>query len=133
MFKYLVMASVVLGFSVAQAKDEKKAPARTIASVDNFQCGGTEPFWGMEIKGSKMTYNDPIDNKKTTFNITEKLVPVGTSESFGFVVKANNGKSSVLATVRNVECNDGMSDNKYTHEIMYINGSTVFVGCCNKK
>lgn len=123
----------------AESKKSMKPTPRTIASAEQYECAGTEPFWSASFKGDKVVFSSPDiasameKTNKEEWRISQKLHPIGVQESFGFVVKAANKKSSVTAFVRSGECNDGMSEIKYSHELIFVNGSSVYAGCCNKK
>lgn len=127
----------------APAKVTKKKMSRSTAGVgdigssggtDQLKCGGTEPFWGLTIQGKKMEYSELGVEKNKHYTINDKLVTAGFSEDSSFVLRGSAGLNKpIYVAIKAVECNDGMSDEVYSHEILYINGSTVLGGCCRTK
>lgn len=98
----------------------------------NYSCGGTEPFWGLTIKGNKMSVSAPLGDEAVVEEITSRTSAAGTGEEYVFVAKTQN----MSATIVTGECSDGMSDEVFSHHIVYTTGSSddigVYYGCCNK-
>lgn len=96
----------------------------TMAS--EFSCVGTEPFWSLKITETQMSL-DMMDGVQTEA-VQSKTQAAGTAEDYAFVVTSASGS----ATVVRAECNDGMSDNIYSHHVVLKSGSVVLAGCCNQ-
>jgi uncharacterized membrane protein len=95
----------------------------------DLSCGGTEPFWGLEIKGEKVIFSNPYMESVTTEKVTLKQEAANTNSDFAFVLTTESGAT---ATVITGECNDGMSDTIYSKHIIYKNAEDVLYGCCNE-
>lgn len=99
------------------------------ASASEYSCFGTEPFWGVNITPTEMSFDD-VETVKTE-KITSRESAAGVGDEFAFVVKSK----SYSATVIMGECNDGMSDNIYSHHIMFEGAdgyNRPVYGCCNQ-
>ncbi|MGZ3744433.1 MAG: hypothetical protein ACXWRE_02735 [Pseudobdellovibrionaceae bacterium] len=96
-----------------------------------LNCVGTEPFWSASINldNGTVKISDPDSGKG--ISLSTKIIPAaGTSEVYAFLAK---GKYTSLAVVRNENCNDGMSEEKYTHTVL-MSGykNQPYVGCCKE-
>jgi uncharacterized membrane protein len=101
------------------------------AENEIWKCVGTEPFWSVRIEGKKITFEDPTQHSE--FNQTNILYPVGMAPEIGFVISAQGQATDATLTVRkDATCNDGMSDQPYSHELWFSTKDHLFVGCCNK-
>lgn len=100
------------------------------ATASEYSCFGTEPFWDVKISKTHMSFSD-FDDQPKVEEIISRETAAGVGDEYAFVVKSK----SLSATVITGECNDGMSDNIYTHHVM-VEGGDVFnrpvYGCCNK-
>ncbi len=113
MKKLIVLLSIVMSSSLL---------------ASDLSCGGTEPFWDLEIKGSTVTYNGFFADETTTKEeIVSKTNAAGLADDFAFVIKTPNA----TATIVTGECSDGMSDTIYSQHIMYTTADSVLYGCCN--
>lgn len=97
------------------------------ALAGKISCGGTEPFWGLSVEGEYMRYSDPVMETTMSLKIVSRLQPVGYSEGYIQVIKS---KFTSLTMVHG-ECNDGMSDEIYTHHAVFDNNGVIMGGCCN--
>lgn len=94
----------------------------------NFQCVGTEPFWGGTLSKEKVNFtimgmsatNEPVYSYQNA---------AGTSGTFALSVKTKTSTSVLI----NQECSDGMSDTVYSHHIVFDNGKNIYYGCCSIK
>lgn len=93
--------------------------------ASDFSCFGTEPFWGLKIT-DKAIYLDTFEETKTKEEILSKQTAAGVGEEYAFVVKTNESTISVITGA----CNDGMSDNIYSHHVIYTNSQSTLYGCC---
>lgn len=100
----------------------------TAMADTSLSCFGTEPFWSLKIEENKTVFTD--FSTDTTEEKTEEVISntpaAGTADGYAFVVKTENATANVVLG----ECNDGMSDNVYSHHILYTTGSQVLYGCC---
>lgn len=117
MFSRCLGLLLILGFT-------STAPAAT------WDCGGTEPFWSMKIEDRFMFFNHP-DLGETNYVILREMQSMGTKDPT-LVIKSMGLRA--IAVIRpNPACSDGMSEEKYTHDIVLIRGNDVFTGCCVQK
>lgn len=99
------------------------------AFASTYECFGTEPFWAAKITSTHIS----VDNfeTQTSAPITYRETAAGVGDEYAFVVKTEKQSASVITG----ECNDGMSDNIYTHHII-LEGADSYdrpvYGCCNK-
>lgn len=114
----------------------KKEANRAPNSVKGYKCGGTEPFFGVEIDGNKVTYSSPDHdgkNKKAKPFLTSG--PVGAYGMTGATSYRTKKGDMVLtllsASVAGGKCNDGMSDNLYDYHLTYVTESGTLYGCCD--
>ena len=95
--------------------------------ASEYECFGTEPFWGAKITKTELSIDD--FETQSTSKIMSRETAAGVGEDYAFIVRTKDQTASVIAG----ECNDGMSDNIYSHHIMIDNvGGRVVYGCCNK-
>lgn len=98
------------------------------AMAADLSCGGTEPFWDLEIKGNTVIYNSFFEDDSTTREaIISKTDGAGLAPDFAYVVKTANATATIITG----ECSDGMSDTVYEKHIMYTTATSVLYGCCN--
>ena len=99
------------------------------AMAADYSCGGTEPFWDLEIQGNTLTFNKMMDEGTAKpEEILSRVNAHGTGHEFAFVVKTEKSTATIITG----ECSDGMSDNVYTNHIMLTTGDQVLYGCCNQ-
>jgi uncharacterized membrane protein len=96
---------------------------------DPFRCVGTEPFWGVSIKGGNVQFSS-IDKKEPITNVQTELFS-GLSEAAGFYLRGKLGTTPVtLHFLRGPDCSDGMSETKYEGYAAFDVGTSVYSGCC---
>ena len=98
----------------------------TAMADTNFSCFGTEPFWGLKIDADSVTFN-PYDLIPASEKITSRENALGVTEGYAFMITTATSTTAITTA----ECNDGMSDNVYSHTVLYKNADAVFYGCCN--
>ncbi len=98
----------------------------SFAGLKGYQCSGTEPFFSLSIKGKNISLNDTV--KTTKMTVDAPLNATGMSE--GYVTVYKNKKADINVTIVNGDCSDGMSDNTYSHHMVFTKGTTVLYGCC---
>lgn len=104
--------------------------ASVSAMATDYTCSGTEPFWGMSIKGDKLSYDyyGEVEVKKTETILSKKLM-AARPEAFGVVAKTKRVTATI---VLNDQCSDGMSDQTYSHSVVLDVKALPMVleGCC---
>ncbi len=113
MKKFIVVLSLVCSFGAM--------------AESNYKCFGTEPFWAMSITQDKLAFG-LFDDDTVTEDILSRETAQGTSQDFAFVVTTKSASATIIAG----ECSDGMSDNIYSHHVVYKNASSTLYGCCNQ-
>jgi uncharacterized membrane protein len=109
------------------------------AATPTLDCGGTEPFWGVTVKGSQVVYSDAGDSVKKTYTIANRTEAAGMAEGFAFEIsatrtlKSGKKKTAVLDVINAGEsgCSDGMSDTVYKYHLLAKIDGKVLYGCCN--
>lgn len=99
--------------------------------VESFRVVGTEPFWGMTIGRSGITYSTP-EIQKVTFPYVAPLGAQGRPADSVRVYQLR-GRTSGTLVLRRGACTDGMSDRRYSHSAVLILGNTVKEGCAIKQ
>jgi uncharacterized membrane protein len=106
-------------FTQAQPKKKPKV----------LECGGTEPFWNIDLSQDEMRVN--IRNEKRTLPLIEK-----TRQSQSILniasVKARQGSNEVeLFLIKSKDCKDGITEINYPYSVKaIINEQHTFNGCC---
>lgn len=97
----------------------------------NMNCVGTEPFWGVKVTGSTLTYSNPENPDGFPYPIASVREAQGYTSGTATVIKTgcSKWKTTTLTMVRG-ECSDGMSDTVYTHHAVYDVDGIVLYGCC---
>lgn len=99
------------------------------ASAADMKCNGTEPFWSVSVKNGSLTYDNPSNDGSSVRTIESTRDAAGTMPGYITVIKTASSTLTVVAGT----CNDGMSDNEYSHHAVFDVDGTVFGGCCNAK
>lgn len=100
----------------------------TSAFAKTVACSGTEPFWGVKVKNSKIYFSNPAIDGTEVLSVLSTTQAAGFSDDFAFVVKSRYARLTVIAGA----CSDGMSDNTYSHNALFETDSGItFAGCCN--
>jgi uncharacterized membrane protein len=101
----------------------------TAFAGSDYSCMGTEPFWGLELVGNKVSVNLSLgDDEIKTEAVVSRIQAAGYSDGVAFVVKTGSASATIVLG----ECSDGMSDQVYTNHIVYTKGDAVLYGCCNQ-
>lgn len=100
-------------------------------AFDNFDCLGTEPFWKLSIADQKFTFTQanvsvkmPAVEPKSAENMNMDHIRV-------FRTKLKN--KEIVIVIQKQSCTDGMSEEGFAYEGLYISSDKVFHGCCSKK
>lgn len=101
------LAPLVAACQQAEQAERTTEPYAAIAADETIRFTGTEPFWGGEVTGERLTYTTPEDPDGTTIAVER------------FAGNSGLGFSGTLAgarfdmTVTEGACSDGMSDRTY--------------------
>ena len=101
----------------------KRAPGDEAPPMQIFRAFGTEPFWGVNVEGTRLTYTTPDDQAGVVMEGTRKTLADGVEIS-----GQHDGKPFVL-TVGSGTCSDGMSDNTYSLVATFRFGEIDYKGC----
>ena len=108
----------------AEVPSAKRAPGQeNVEPLRVFRAFGTEPFWGVNVEGTRLTYATPEDQAGLVMEGTRKTLADGVEIS-----GEHDGKPFVL-TVGSGTCSDGMSDNTYRLEATFRFGDIRYKGC----
>ena len=95
------------------------------ANASSYQCFGTEPFWSLESYQSSFTF-ELMGERKQQYHYDQAVAPQGMQKDFiSIFIK----KDTPLAIIQQSTCNDGMSDNTYTHQVILFLDQNYY-GCC---
>ncbi|MEQ9520152.1 MAG: SH3 domain-containing protein [Parvibaculum sp.] len=113
------------------------APARTEPKTSHFReplsCSGTEPFWGLEVKGMAGAL-DTLSDGRSDIRFETIRNADGSPIIWSFRGQDVRTGKPVLAVLEETgQCNDGMSDLAYKYSIrLDIKDGPFFAGCCNR-
>ena len=96
-------------------------------SARKFQALGTEPFWSIDVLGSKLLYTSP--DVPQAVAISASVASSGTQLRFSGTME---GKPVVL-TIEPGACSDGMSDTAYAYKSSFSWGEQTEQGCARLK
>ncbi len=109
---------------------------RFLAAIDDpvdlkdqtFQCGGTEPFWGVTL-GPKEA---ELANPESRSTLTVERVQPSLARLFPLLYRLRDGKGqSLRATITHQQhCSDGMSDYDYAFQVLLSDDEHLYEGCC---
>lgn len=96
-------------------------PSVAAPAAGDFDAVGTEPFWGVKVRGQTVTLSRPdaadvVTTSPTPEAMGDTLVYWGTPFNL---------------TILNRACSDGMSDRKYAYEAEVRIGDDVLKGCAD--
>ena len=108
----------------AETPSAKRVPGQeNVEPLRIFRAFGTEPFWGVNVEGTRLTYTTPENQAGVVMEGTRKTLADGVEIS-----GQHDGKPFVL-TVSNGTCSDGMSDNTYSMVSTFRYGDIDYKGC----
>ena len=108
----------------AETPSAKRVPGpENVEPLRIFRAFGTEPFWGVNVEGTRLTYTTPENQAGVVMEGTRKTLADGVEIS-----GQHDGKPFVL-TVSNGTCSDGMSDNTYSMVSTFRYGDIDYKGC----
>lgn len=98
----------------------------TFSAFAQVHCFGTEPFWNATLSDQEVEVNMMGGD-----SYTQKIA--GVSGALGFQASFMQVYSNLrgpVAVVKQAECNDGMSDRTYSHEVTIFTDLDTLYGCC---
>ena len=108
----------------AETPSAKRVPGQeAVEPLRIFRAFGTEPFWGVNVEGTRLTYTTPENQAGVVMEGTRKTLADGVEIS-----GQHDGKPFVL-TVSDGTCSDGMSDNTYSMVSTFRYGDIDYKGC----
>lgn len=108
----------------AETPSAKRVPGQeNVEPLRIFRAFGTEPFWGVNVEDTRLTYTTPEDQAGVVMPGTRKTLADGVEIS-----GQHDGKPFVL-TVSSGTCSDGMSDNTYRLVATFRFGEIDYKGC----
>lgn len=98
-----------------------------------LSCGGTEPFWGLDLRPGETAQFDFFGDKGPVHTASALREAYGSLVSMAFTATANPGRLTGMIEAR--DCSDGMSDRVYGISLgLLLEGagdySGHYTGCC---
>jgi uncharacterized membrane protein len=105
-------------------------PASTAAPVasaplHSFRALGTEPFWHLDVDGNAIVYTTP-DNQAGL-----ALAGTRSASGDGVDIRGTHDGQAFVLRVRQGDCSDGMSDNRYPMTAEFEIGGELLKGCAD--
>lgn len=95
-------------------------------------CAGTEPFWSLTLLEHGAFFGD-LSGDYTSFSRNTAMIAAGHAH-FPVALTLSTDTDFMLATLRPLQCSDGMSDRTYGWSVdvfgQSANGQTLLSGCC---
>jgi uncharacterized membrane protein len=114
MRKFAVLISSALALAACQTVPETEPSGQS-----PYKAAGTEPFWGLSIETSGMTFS----------RAGERELRVTRYEARPSFNGWRYVSDRITADVTFVQCSDGMSDNVYKDSVTVIVDGETFKGC----
>lgn len=96
------------------------------AFAGDLDARGTEPFWGLQIRGTQITLQRP-DHPNAVGNNPGLRMQDGKA-----VWETQAGKDRLVVTLTMQACSDGMSDLNYAYAAEVVIGPETLKGCAGK-
>ncbi len=101
-----------------------------------WQCGGTEPFWGLRLIGDKLRYTNLDGNEINSLGSLTELPGLTNGEPGATKLLTSTGgrlsaRIEAMSQRGGQFCSDGMSDRDYPFYIRALIGQHNFQGCCS--
>jgi len=98
-----------------------------------LNCGGNEPFWGLQIHPSNIQFSEPGEVSHSFMQVWEDT-PIG-MQPISYALKMQGDGEDITAIVSRTLCSDGMSDSVYGFgiDVIYSGSSNnrYLTGCCS--
>ena len=123
-----LLAAALLPAAGACAPPAARAPApAAFLFPERLQALGPEPFWSIEIDGSRIAYSSLDEPEKQTARVTRKEA--------GGELRLAGTLAGTPITVRIVPetCSDGMSDQVYSYSAKVRLGARSLQGCARQR
>lgn len=114
-----------IGLGKRQSAYENKVWQKRGEEGIEFFGVGNEPFWSIEIDAQKNIVFQLADWKEPMR--LQPVAPVVSSDSMVYHLSA--GSASMVVTIYDRFCSDGMSDFVYDREVKVVHQDTVYRGC----
>ena len=105
----------------------------TPAMPQALSCGGTEPFWGLQIDGSQGRLSDTEMPAPLSVTLSDAQGAHGRTNIWAYYLQSADGHPLTAIVDYNQSCSDGMSDVIYDYEVYLLGyqpqGAPVY-GCC---
>ena len=93
--------------------------------LQTFRALGTEPFWHLDVDGDRIVYTTPEDQAG------QVLAGTRAAAADGVDISGIHAGQSFLLRVRQGDCSDGMSDNRYPMTAEFKIGGEFLKGCAD--
>lgn len=102
------------------------------SAFDSFDCIGTDPNWQLSIAQHQFTFKQ---HAKINFNMVAVAPKPAENMNIDhirvFRTKENNNDVTII--IQKQSCSDGISEEMFAYEGLFITKDKVFHGCCSKK
>lgn len=105
------------------AAQGKRAAGQENEPVLAWRAFGNEPFWSARVDGDVLVFSTPEDQDGQSMR--GRRVP----SLVGFVFLGERDGQEFHLGIREGECSDGMSDNRYAYVSTFIYKGTTYAGC----
>lgn len=116
--------------SAATATAAPSPPSAAI-SEKRFQALGTEPFWSIEIVGSRLLYTSP--EQQAAVAIAAHMEGMSKHGTGGLKYVGRMDGKTVVLMIEPGTCSDGMSDTVYPYKASFMWGDQTQQGCARAK
>ena len=122
----LALVSSAFSLSSAFASDASQVTA----------CHGNEPFWGLELKPSKIVFTKDVVADSSTLTIARPAFAASAEGRSSEYLAMYQGKVKeqpgryLNVIIEKKECSDSMSDESYPFSVLVLSGNTLWSGCC---
>jgi uncharacterized membrane protein len=97
-----------------------------------LMCGGTEPFWSLEVENGQARYSSP-DEQQYTMTASEWRKARGRLGTFAVQLERDGQIGYATMWREPTSCSDGMSDTGYPFGTVLIRpDGEVLAGCCRR-
>ena len=125
---FLPLALVLVAGCSSGTEAERSTKAWSqVSEGETIEFGGTEPFWGGQVTGTRLTYTTPENIDGTTITVERFAGNSGASFSGSL-----DGRAFDLMITRG-QCSDGMSDRIYPLNATLKLGEEVRAGCAHSE
>ena len=111
----------------------KAVPGRSdISALQILDCGGTEPFWSLKIRGGRAAYN-MMGGSKVAYKVAASRRARNHTNITALTLKrAGRREADTAVLIRTDRCSDGMSDMDFPFEMFLVPlGGYPVQGCCS--